>query len=62
MIKILFIEDDKTCAYTTQGGLELLDIMLFFDYSRYSLYRNFLYSKQRLKSIRSNSVRIDIIT
>jgi DNA-binding response OmpR family regulator len=26
MIKILFIEDDKTCAYTTQGGLELLDI------------------------------------
>jgi CheY-like chemotaxis protein len=26
MIKILLIEDDEACAYTIQGGLELLDV------------------------------------
>ena len=26
MIKILLIEDDEACAYTTQGGLELIGV------------------------------------
>ena len=26
MIKILFVEDDESCAYAVQGGLELFDV------------------------------------